>query len=74
MVARRGALPLLLTGTAGMALLGFGLTGLSGLDGDIRSAADAADVQHREQRDQQRLLYLNVSCPPVPARTTPGKV
>lgn len=73
MVARRGALPLLLTGTAGMALLGFGLTGLSGIDGEIRSAADAADAQQRQQSPPQ-LLYLDVSCPTPPARATPGEV
>lgn len=73
MVVRRGALPLLLTGTAGMALLGFGLTGLSGLDGEIRTAADAAEIQHRQQ-SQPQLLYLDVSCPAPPARATPGEV
>jgi hypothetical protein len=57
----RAALPLLLTGSAGAALLGVGTTGLAGLDGPLRTAAVTAQqraVQEQQvaQRAEQRRL------------------
>lgn len=57
----RAALPLLLAGSAGAALLGVGTTGLAGLDAPLRTAAATAQqraVQERQvaQRAEQRRL------------------
>ncbi len=57
----RAALPLLLTGSAGAALLGVGTTGLAGLDGPLRTAAVTAQervIQEQQvaQRAEQRRL------------------
>lgn len=49
MVALRGVLPLVVTGTTGLAVLGFGLSGLSGLDPRLEQAARTV------QQDQVRL-------------------
>ncbi|MDX8152312.1 hypothetical protein SK069_11945 [Patulibacter brassicae] len=51
MRSARAALPLLLAGSAGAALLGVGTTGLAGLDGPLRTAAVTA--QQRAVQEQQ---------------------
>jgi hypothetical protein len=45
MVSLRGALPLLLTGTSGVALLAFGVGGLSGMEPQIRQAARTVQLE-----------------------------
>lgn len=60
MVARRGIVPLLLTGTSGLALLAFGLGGLSGMDPQIERAARTVQLQ---QTQPDRTHHF-VGCPP----------
>lgn len=45
MVSLRGAVPLLLTGTSGLALLAFGVGGLSGMDPQIEQAARTVQLE-----------------------------
>lgn len=45
MIAARGALPLILTGASGVALLAFGLGGLSGMDPQIERAARTVQLE-----------------------------
>lgn len=51
MAASRGILPLVLTGTTGLAVLGFGLSGLSGLEPRLERAAQTVQ-QGRALPDQ----------------------
>lgn len=70
MVALRGVLPLVLTGTTGLAVLGFGLSGLSGLDPRLEQAARTV------QQDQVRLDQAAPSTkvvPDGPVTTTPTR-
>lgn len=65
MVARRGALPLFLTGTSGLALLAFGLGGLSGMDPQIQQAARTVQL---EQTRPDRTHHF-ADCPPEQDRS-----
>jgi hypothetical protein len=66
MVALRGVLPLVLTGTTGLAVLGFGLSGLSGLDPRLEQAARTV------QQDGLRPDVARPAAPDVPDGTAPG--
>jgi hypothetical protein len=63
MVALRGALPLILTGTSGLALLGFGLTGLSGVEPDLARAARTVQLERTAPTSPVAPNRL-VDCPP----------
>jgi hypothetical protein len=60
MLALRGALPLILAGTTGIALVGFGVTGLSGVEPDLARAARTVQQQRTTPVAPNRL----VDCPP----------
>ncbi len=62
----RRTLPLLVTGTVGVGLLGFGLTGLSSVDPQLRTA------QQTWEHQQQTALMQQVNCDPEQVRTTPA--
>jgi hypothetical protein len=68
MAALRGALPLILTGTSGLALLGLGLTGLSGMDPQLARAARTVQLQHPHPTAPDRAVPVApnrlVDCPP----------
>jgi hypothetical protein len=66
MVELRGALPLLLAGSTGAALLGFGLTGLSGVEPQLARAAD----QVRQEQQRERRIVPDV--PAAPTTATPA--
>jgi hypothetical protein len=59
----RGALPLLLTGSTGLSLIGFGLTGLSGMDPELRRAATTIQ-QERRDAEPPAVVHRFVDCPP----------
>jgi hypothetical protein len=60
----RGALPLLLTGSSGLALLAFGVGGLSGMDPQIQQAARTVQLE----RTVDGVHHRYADCPPE--RTT----
>lgn len=60
MVALRGIVPLFLTGTCGLALVGFGVGGLSGMDPQIESAARTVQLEQTRPDRTHRF----VDCPP----------
>jgi hypothetical protein len=71
MILRR-TLPLLVTGSLGVGLLGFGLTGLSGAEPQLRTAQETVE---REQRQAEPLMQ-RVNCDPdhKPTRPAPPEV
>lgn len=66
MLALRGALPLILTGTSGLALLGFGLTGLTGVDPELARAARTVQLERTQPAAPDRAV------PTVPERAVPA--
>lgn len=56
----RHTLPLLLTGTMGVGLLGFGLTGLSSAEPQLRIAHETVE----RERQQTAPLLQRVNCDP----------
>lgn len=65
MAALRGALPLILTGTSGLALLGFGLTGLTGVDPELARAARTVQLERTQP------VAPDGAAPSTPERTAP---
>lgn len=63
MVSMRGALPLFLTGSSGLALLAFGVGGLSGMDPQIQQAARTVQLE----RTVDGVHHRFADCPPEPA-------
>jgi hypothetical protein len=70
MVLPRGALPLILTGSSGLALLAFGVGGLQGMDPTIERAAQTVQL---ERTTPDRLHQL-ATCPPASHRDDPDEV
>lgn len=70
----RRTLPLLLTGTMGVGLLGFGLTGLSNAEPQLRTAHETV----QRERQQTAPLLQRVNCDPdkapAPVVTAPPEV
>lgn len=70
----RHTIPLLLTGTMGVGLLGFGLTGLSSAEPQLRTAHETV----QRERQQAAPLMERVNCDPhersMPAVTAPPEV
>lgn len=70
----RHTIPLLLTGTMGVGLLGFGLTGLTKAEPELRTAHETV----QRERQQTAPLMQRVNCDPrhkpVPAVTAPPEV
>ncbi len=68
----RRTLPLLLTGTMGVGLLGFGLTGLSSAEPQLRTAHETVE----RERQQAEPLMQRVNCDPdeKPAAPAPPEV
>lgn len=70
----RHTLPLLLTGTMGVGLLGFGLTGLTNAEPQLRTAHEIVE----RERQQTSPLMQRVGCDPqdkpAPVTTAPPEV
>lgn len=71
----RRTLPLLLTGTMGVGLLGFGLTGLSSAEPQLQTAHETVE---RERQQTAPLLQRVSNCDPdkapAPVAATPPEV
>lgn len=65
MVSLRGAVPLLLTGTSGIALVAFGIGGLSGMDPQIQQAAETVKIEQSAPGHHHQYA----DCPPEQDRS-----
>jgi len=65
MVSLRGAVPLLLTGTSGLALVAFGVGGLSGMDPKIEQAAKTVQIEQTAPGHHHQFA----DCPPEQDRS-----
>ena len=63
MASMRGALPLFLTGSGGLALLALGVGGLSGMEPQIQQASRTVQLE----RTVDGLHHRYADCPPEPA-------